>query len=42
MDSERWILAQASATFPRCVPRLVGSDSLTTESTSAAPIATNH
>jgi hypothetical protein len=37
MDSERWILAQASASF-----RLVGSDCLATESASAAPVAAYH
>jgi len=42
MDSEGWILAQASASFHRRVARLVGSDCLTPESTSAAPVAANY
>jgi len=42
MDLEERILAQASATFHLRVARLVGSNCLATESTSAAPVAANH
>ena len=43
MDSEGWILAQASDAPTRLgVARLVGSDCLTTESTSAASTAAKH
>ena len=42
MDSEGWILAQATEASHLGSARLVGSDCLTTESTGAASVAGNH